>query len=135
MRRHPVQTSVHARRQRGFTLIELLVVLAIVAVLLTLAVPKYFKQVDASKDTVLRENLRVTRLVIDKFHADLGRYPDTLQELVDRQYLRALPVDPVTESSSTWVLVPAPSGDETGIFDLRSGAPGNDRDGKPYAQM
>lgn len=124
-----------AHPMRGFTLIELLVVLAIVSLLLSLAVPKYFKQLDASKVTVLRENLRVTRSLIDKFRADQGRYPQTLQELVERQYLRALPIDPITESSSTWVLVPPPSGEESGVFDVHSGAPGSDRDEQPYAQM
>ena len=77
--------------RRGFTLIELLVVLAIIAVLLTLAVPRYFNQIDGAKETVLRENLQVTRVAIDKYFGDLGRYPDSLDELVERRYLRSLP--------------------------------------------
>ena len=119
-------------RPAGFTLIELLVVLAIVAVLLTLAVPRYFGQIDAAKESVLHENLQVTRVAIDKFYGDLGRYPETLDELVERRYLRALPFDPVAESSSNWQLVPPPTGFNGRIADLHSGATGTSRDGRAF---
>ncbi len=119
---------------RGFTLIELLVVLAIVAVLLTLAVPRYYSQLDASKEAVLRENLRATRDVLDRFYGDVGRYPESLDELVKRNYLRALPVDPITESSDTWLLVEPPEGYKGAVGDLRSGSPLSGKDGRPYAE-
>jgi general secretion pathway protein G len=122
------------RVRRGFTLIELLVVLAVVAVLLTLVSPVYVKQIDASKETVLRDNLRATRDVIDKFYGDLGRYPDSLNELVEKNYLRALPVDPITDSSESWQIVDVPSGFKGRVYDLKSSASGSGRDGKPYAQ-
>lgn len=122
------------RRRRGFTLIELLVVMAIVAVLATLAAPRYFNQVDASKEAVLRENLRAVRDVLDRFYGDMGRYPESLGELVERRYLRELPVDPMTESSQTWQLVPPPEGYKGEVFDLRSGATGQGGDGKAYAE-
>lgn len=118
----------------GFTLIELLVVLAIVATLLTLALPRYYGQLDAAKESVLRENLRTTREVITKFYADKGRYPMTLLELVEQHYLNQLPWDPVTESSSSWELVPVPDGGEGEVFDVRSSAQGEGRNGVPYAQ-
>lgn len=118
---------------RGFTLIELLVVLAIVSTLLLLVVPRYFSKVDDSKETVLRDNLRITRDVLDKFYGDNGRYPETLEELVERKYLRAVPVDPMTESALTWQFVPVPDGYKGAIYDVRSGAPGASRDGKNYA--
>ena len=121
------------RRSAGFTLIELLVVLAIVAVLLTLAVPRYFNQIDSAKDAVLRENLQVSRSAIDKFYGDVGRYPDSLDELVQRRYLRALPFDPVADATDAWQLLPPPAGFNGRIFDLKSGAPGEGRDGRPYA--
>jgi general secretion pathway protein G len=131
-------TTRHIHRRsaaRGFTLIELLVVLAIVALLLTLAVPRYFQSIDASKETVLIENLRTTRETIDKFYADTGRYPDSLDELVQRKYLRALPVDPVTESTTSWILV-APDDTEKGnIYSIKSGAPGQTRDGRAFAEL
>lgn len=122
------------RLGRGFTLIELLVVLAIVAVLLTLVSPRYFRQIDASKEAVLRDNLRGTRDVIDKFYGDLGRYPDSLEELVEKNYLRSIPIDPITDSGATWQIVDVPSGYKGRVFDIKSGATGAARDGKPYGQ-
>ncbi|TWO79996.1 type II secretion system protein [Denitratisoma oestradiolicum] len=119
----------------GFTLIELLVVLAIIAVLLTIAVPRYFHSVDRSKDVVLIENLRVVRETIDKFYGDTGRYPESLEELVERKYLRSLPRDPVTDRDDSWVLLP-PEGDAKGnIYDVKSGATGQTQDGKAYKDL
>lgn len=121
-------------RRSGFTLIELLVVLAILGLLLSLAAPKYVRSVDRAKEAVLAENLRVTRAAIDRFHADLGRYPASLEELVARRYLRALPVDPLLGSESAWRLIPAPGEEGAGIVDLKSRAPGIGNNGRPYAQ-
>lgn len=125
MRAHPT---------RGFTLVELLVVLAIVALLLTLAVPRFFPSVDGAKDTILEDNLRSTRAVIDQYYADTGRYPDSLEQLVEKKYLRSLPVDPVTGSSETWTIVPPEDGSKGAVYDLHSGAPGNGRNGRPYQE-
>lgn len=122
-------------RANAFTLIELLVVLAIIAVLATLALPKYFQNIDTAKETVLAENLRLTRDTIDKFYADTGKYPESLDELVEKKYLRTLPLDPITDSRSTWVLVP-PNDDSKGkVANLTSGAEGADRNGTPYDQL
>ena len=118
---------------RGFTLIELLVVMAIVATLLTLAVPRYFISIDRSKEAVLKENLFQVRDAIGKYHADKGRYPDSLQALATEQYLRKVPLDPVTESDATWVVVPAPGTETPGIFDIRSGAQGKATDGSEFS--
>ena len=122
-----------ARPARGFTLIELLVVLGIVALLLTLAVPRFFPSIDASRETILEENLRATRAVIDQFRADTGRYPDSLEQLVEKKYLRNIPVDPVADSSSAWILVPPEDATKGSVYSIKSGAPGNDRNGKPYS--
>jgi general secretion pathway protein G len=122
-------------KRRGFTLIELLVVLAIVALLLTLAVPRYFPTVDAAKETILADNLRNTREVIDQFYADRGRYPDSLEQLVEKKYLRALPVDPITDSTSTWILVPPEDSSKGNLYGIKSGAPGTTRSGKPYSEL
>ncbi len=122
------------RCTRGFTLIELLVVLAIIAVLLTMVAPRYVNQIDVSKEAVLRDNLRSTREVIDKFYGDLGRYPESLEEMVEKNYLRALPFDPITDSRTTWQLVAVPPDYKGSVYDIKSGATKTARDGKPYAQ-
>ncbi len=103
------------------------------ACLLSLASPKYFRSVHASKEVVLAENLRITREAIDHFYADRGRYPESLDELVARRYLRALPVDPLVENTS-WAVVAPPQGLGGRIADLKSRAPGVGRNGRPYAQ-
>src|SRR4051812_23419102 len=126
--------SAPGHSRRGFTLIELLVVLAIISTLLLLVTPRYFHRVDAAKETVLRDNLRAVRDTIDKFYGDNGRYPETLDELVEKKYLRTLPVDPITESARNWELVPVPDGYKGAVYDIRSGAPGTARDGRKYAE-
>jgi general secretion pathway protein G len=119
-------------RKVGFTLIELLVVLAIVALLLTLAVPRYFPSVDSAKETILADNLRNTRAVIDQFYSDTGGYPESLEQLVEKKYLRNLPIDPITGTSDTWIVVPPEDASRGAVYSIRSGAPGNDRGGRPY---
>ena len=116
----------------GFTLIELLVVLAIIASLLTLAVPRYFKSLDNASETVLAENLRATRAVIDQYYGDTGQYPDSLDQLVDKQYLRALPLDPITESTQTWILIAPQASAKGKVYKLRSYALATPR-GQPNA--
>jgi len=120
-------------RRAGFTLIELLVVLAIVAVLLTIAVPRYFGSVDRAKEAVLRENLYQMRDAIGKYHADRGRYPETLDALATDKYLRKVPLDPLTESAATWVIVAHEDPQKGGVFDVKSGAPGRASDGTEFA--
>ncbi|OYU00182.1 MAG: type II secretion system protein G [Burkholderiales bacterium PBB1] len=117
----------------GFTLIEMMVVMAIVATLLTLALPRYFHSVERSREAVLKHDLRTLRDAIDRHLADRGRYPQTLDELVERRYLRRVPPDPITDSVSTWITLPPPEGElRDGVYDVRSGAPGNSLDGEPY---
>ncbi len=122
-------------KARGFTLIELLVVMTITAILLTLALPRYYGSVERSRETVLKENLWMLRKTIDSFYADRGRYPENLDELVSVRYLRSMPVDPITESATTWVIVPPAEGDGRGVADVRSGAPGKAKDGGSFDQF
>ncbi|MBB5369748.1 type II secretion system protein [Janthinobacterium sp. K2C7] len=124
-------TLIH--RRGGFTLIELLVVLGIIALLLTLAVPRYFPSFDKAKETVLMDNLRNLRTTIDQYHSDTGRYPDSLEQLVTKKYLRALPIDPITDSDASWTIVAPPDDTPGQVYDVKSGAPGNDRSGTPFA--
>ncbi|HEX6362256.1 MAG TPA: prepilin-type N-terminal cleavage/methylation domain-containing protein [Albitalea sp.] len=121
------------RRPRGFTLIELMVVLAIVATLLSIALPRYFGSVDLAREATLRQDLAVMRDAIDKHHADTGRYPQGLEELVTRHYLRRIPVDPFTESAETWVIVPPRERDGGAVYSVASGASAVARDGTPVS--
>jgi general secretion pathway protein G len=116
----------------GFTLIELLVVMAILALLLSIAAPRYFDSVERAKEATLRTDLRMLREAIDKYRSDTGHLPDSLQSVVDRRYILAMPVDPVTDSAVDWVLVPHPDGTTPGVFDVKSGAPGQARDGSSF---
>ena len=117
----------------GFTLVELLVVLAIIAMLLTLAVPKYFVGIERAKEATLKHNLNTIRESIDKFYADTGHYPKTLDDLVERKYIRKLPIDPITESESTWVITPPETPMPGDVYDIHSGALGIAIDGTQYA--
>ncbi len=117
---------------RGFTLVELLVVLAILALLLTLAVPRYFKSVHLAKEATLREDLNRLRESIDKFYADTGQYPQNLTDLVEQKYIRAVPIDPITEKNNTWILV-SPELPLEGIYDIHSGAETLAKDGTYFA--
>ena len=121
-------------RRDGFTLIELLVVLAVVATLLTLALPRYFGSLDKSKEAVLKENLYQLRDAISRYHADKGRYPESLASLTADKYLRKVPLDPVTDSAATWIVVAPLESATGGVYDVRSGAPGKGIDGTEYAQ-
>ena len=119
---------------RGFTLIELLVVFAILATLLTLAVPRYFSSVERSKEAVLKQNLATLRNAIDQYHNDSGNYPQSLDDLVKKRYLRAVPTDPITERADSWSMQapPAENGLD-GIYDVHSGAEGKASDGSEYS--
>lgn len=121
-------------RRRGFTLVELMVVLAIVALLLSIVAPRYMGRVARAEETVLRENLLLMRDALDKHYADAGRYPERLEELVAKRYLRSIPVDPVTQSSTTWLVVAPADPEKGGVYDVRSGAQGAGPSGKPYAE-
>ena len=121
--------------RHGFTLVELLVVLAIIAILLTLATPRYFRSLDKSKEAVLREDLSVMRDALDKYYGDRGEYPDALSDLVTQKYLRTIPQDPITDSAATWVAVPPAEENIAGnVYDVKSGAPGKGIDGLPYKE-
>jgi general secretion pathway protein G len=125
---------IEGKTPRGFTLIELLVVFAILATLLTLALPRYFGSVDKSKEAVLKENLFQMRDAISRYHADKGRYPETLDALATDKYLRKVPIDPITDSADTWITVRSDDPQKTGVYDVRSGAQGKASNGTEYAQ-
>jgi general secretion pathway protein G len=100
----------------------------------TLALPRYFGSVDKSKEVVLKENLQQMRDAISRYHADRGRYPESLEALAAERYLREVPLDPVTDSTRTWLVVQPPDPQTGGVYDVRSGAPGQAKDGSEYLQ-
>lgn len=124
---------MNGERTRGFTLIELLVVMAIVALLLSIAGPRYFGSVDKSRETVLKQNLALMRDAIDKYYGDNGRYPELLEDLVTKKYLRRIPPDPITDSATTWTVVAPADRNKGAVYDIRSGAPDTGRDGSAYS--
>jgi len=121
-------------RKSGFTLVELLVVMAVIALLLSIAMPRYFNSVEKTREAVLRENLALTRQALDKYYGDNGKYPDTLDQLVSKKYLRSMPLDTITDSNTTWIIVPPDVPEKGSVFDIKSGATGNARDGTEYKE-
>lgn len=126
--------NVKPQPRFGFTLIELLVVMAIIAMLLTLVAPRYFHNVEKSKEAVLHQNLVTIRDAIDKYYGDNESYPPSLDALVEKKYLKRVPVDPITESEKTWTVVPPKETNLNGVYDVRSGAPGIANDGRKYSE-
>jgi len=132
------------RRQRtnrceaGFTLMELMIVMAIIGILATLAVPSFVGALRSANEAVLKEDLQTMRTAIDSYTEDKQKGPQSLQDLVDNGYLRAIPVDPMTKSNDSWVTDTSDSMrsvDETdpGIDDVHSGSQATGSDGQPYS--
>ena len=88
--------------------------------------------VDKAKEVVLRENLSTMRATLDKFYADTGKYPDSLEELVSMRYLRVIPIDPLLDSNSAWVVIAPPEKTRGAVYDVKSAATGTARDGSAY---
>ena len=128
MTRRAGRTATH-----GFTLIELLIVMAIIGTLLSIAVPRYFHSLQHARETVLKQDLWILREAIDKYYADLNEYPEKLPDLVDKHYVRSVPVDPFTRLADTWTVVASEDPDHPGIRDIQSGAPDVALNGTPVA--
>lgn len=123
------------RRAAGFSLIELIVVVAIIAVLLLVAYPRYQSSVDRAEHVALLGNIQRIRTTIDHYYEDKGHYPDSLERLVEDNYLRSVPVDPITSSNASWILLRGTGDDSNGIVDVRSGASGMSWSGVPYSEL
>ena len=117
----------HMHKTRGFTLIELVVVMAIIGLLLTIAVPRYMHSIDRGKEQVRRQNVAVMRNAIDQYYGDNGQYPETLDELVAKHYLRAVPIDPVN-GDDKWAVIASPDENKPGVYDV---APASSPQGAP----
>jgi len=121
-------------RETGFTFVELVAVLAIVALLLSVVAPQYLRQTERAREAVLATNLRLLREAIDRHYADRGTYPESLEALVERRYLREVPVDPISDSKATWMTVERADG-SLGVFGVRSRAAGTALDGRPFTSF
>lgn len=115
---------------RGFTLIEVLIVITLIGILAGIAVPLYQNSVIKAREAALKEDLYQFRDAIDKHFADLDAYPESLKELSDRKYIRAVPVDPFTNSSESWIEVAAEGA--PGIYDVKSASTLLGINGVPY---
>lgn len=120
--------------KRGFTLIEVLVVMTLVALLVTIALPRYFTGLQRSKEAVLKEDLRVIRQAIEDFHIDKNQLPESLAQLVEQRYIKFIPVDPITERADTWVSQLNYSASYPQLYDVRSGADGSGLNGVAYQE-
>lgn len=145
-----VMLKIVLNNRKGFTLIELMIVVTIVGILASIAVPNYRWSLIKAREAVLREDLYNIRSTIDQFSADQGKYPDALDELVNKGYMKGLPVDPFTNKSDSWLVVPPPAptvsagasgGSATttsgtkeigNVFDVKSGSDLIGTNGKPY---
>jgi general secretion pathway protein G len=127
------------RRRFGFTLVELMIVMAIIAVLMSVAIPIYSRSITRSKESVLKNNLFTMRTVIDEYTYDKQKAPQTLNDLVSDGYLRQIPVDPITGTADSWRVINEDASNtvnqsEPGIFDVRSGSDKTSLEGTPYSE-
>jgi len=134
-----MRIELNRRRRRGFTFVELMIVMAIIAVLLSVAIPIYSRSIVRAKESVLKNNLFTMRTVIDEYTYDKQKAPQTLQDLVSNGYLRQIPMDPITNSSDSWTIIPEDQGNtvnqtEPGIFDVRSGSDKTSLEGTAYSE-
>jgi len=125
--------------RRGYTLIEIMIVMAIISIIVSIAVPVYQKSLIRAKEAVLKNNLFTLRTVIDEFTYDKQKAPQSLTDLVNEGYLRAVPVDPMTGSADSWRVVmedalTSVNQTEPGIFDVRSGSDNKSLEGTLYSE-
>jgi general secretion pathway protein G len=135
-----------AARESGFTLLELIIVVAIIGILATIAMPALKDVPRRANEAVLKTNLHTMRDVIDQYYGDKGKYPTSLDQLVEKGYLRKIPVDPMTKRNDSWEFEYEETSDDNprpetetdegapGIVDIHSGSPLAALDGTLYRE-
>jgi len=126
-------------KEKGFTLIELIIVITLIGILVGLGLPQFKNATKRTRETALKENLFTLRKLINQYYVDKGYYPQSLQTLVDEEYLFRIPVDPMTRSTETWVEIPQvltleemAAGTMPGIVDVQSGSEDTSTEGTAY---
>ena len=127
------------KRRSGFTLVELMIVMAIIAVLMSVAIPIYSRSIVRAKESVLKNNLFTMRTVIDEYTYDKQKAPQSLNDLVSDGYMRQIPVDPMTGTADSWKVIMEDASNtvnqsEPGIFDVRSGSDKTSLEGTLYSE-
>ena len=130
---HIIQSGkLKMNNNKGFTIIELLIVIAIIGILASIAAPSFQRSVIRAREASLRNSLFILRDVLDQYYADHGDYPETLEALTEKKYIRAVPMDPFTGSHETWILIPPEGEGLTGVYDVHSGSDRISLYGIPY---
>ena len=129
---HQVCGPTPLKNERGYTLIEMMIVVSIISILATMALPSFQRSLIRAKETNLHRTLFVMRDTIDQYYADHGRYPDSLQDLEDKKYIREIPMDPFTGQSGTWITIPPEGLAEGNVYDVHSGSNKVSLGGTPY---
>lgn len=117
------------KKIKGFTLLELVIVIFILSILASLISPNILTRATDAREAVLKSNITGLRYNLDQFYNDTGSYPTTLNDLVSKKYIRQIPIDPITESNTTWKIV---YDKNKTIIDIKSGAAGSSSKGVPY---
>lgn len=117
---------------KGFTIIEMMTVIAIIGILASIAAPSFQRSIIRAKEASLRNSLFIMRDVIDQYFADHGDYPPDLEALVEKKYIRAVPLDPFTKRADTWILIPPEGEGLSGVYDIHSGSYKISLYGTPY---
>lgn len=125
--------------KNGFTLIEIMIVFALIGILVAMGIPQFKYAAQRAREATLKENLFIMRKLLNQYCIDKGRYPDSIQVLVEEEYLMKIPKDPITKSSETWVEVKENltieelmEGKMPGVIDVHSGSEEISLDGTPY---
>ncbi len=127
------------KKEKGFTLIELIIVITLIGILVGLGLPQFKNATKRTRETALKENLFTLRKLINQYYVDKGYYPQSLQTLVEEEYLFRIPEDPMTRSTETWVEIPQvltleemAAGTMPGIVDVQSGSEDTSTEGTAY---